>query len=665
MTDSTAQNGFAMLANSAEEIIDTVLLRNRRVLLYGPPGAGKSVLAARLGQALDAKGRACWCVCADPGSPAFGMPGAVSLGRWTAGGWRVSAFEGLATLDAGRFRLPLLVAVQRLSQTRLDGVVLVDGPGVVRGVAGKELLTGLLETTGVDAVLVITGADQTPALAAELAGAAAEVFAVPAAPAAARPGKRVRARRRTGQWDAYLGDAIEQTVALSAVNLVGIPPPRDLPDAWIGRQVALLHEHTTRAMAEVQDMSTDRLTLRLPAAVQEFDTLLIRDAMRTADGVIETAPPFAAERIDYLPPGDLLAPLEESGGPRITGRVGAVDVALVNGVFGDPLLHLRLCHQGRSLLFDLGQGTRLSARVAHQVTDVFISHAHMDHIGGFLWLLRSRIGEFPACRLYGPPGLAQHIAGFIQGILWDRVGEEGPCFELTELHADRLQRFRIQAGRGRCEQLDSTEIADGVIYAEAGFRIRAVTLDHHQVPVIAYAFEPARQINIRKNRLLARALEPGPWLNELKRQLLADNANATIELPDGTRETVSALAAELVLVTPGKKLVYATDLADTPANRERLVALAQHAHTFFCESPFLQADTEQARRTGHLTTRACGEIATTAGVARLVPFHFSRRYTKGPQAIYAEIEAVCSALVAPKTMAVFGDEHAESVPEPD
>jgi ribonuclease BN (tRNA processing enzyme) len=236
---------------------------------------------------------------------------------------------------------------------------------------------------------------------------------------------------------------------------------------------------------------------------------------------------------------------------------------------------------------------------------------------------------------------------------------------VAELHADRLQRFRTQAGRGRCEQLDSIEIANGVICDEAGFRIRAVTLDHHQVPVIAYAFEPARQLNIRKNRLLSRGLEPGPWLTELKQQLLADNANATIELPDGTRETAAALGAELVLVTPGKKLAYATDLADTPANRERLLALAQHAHTFFCEAPFLQANSEQARRTGHLTARACGEIAAAAGVARLVPFHFSRRYTRRPQAIYAEIEAVCSTLVAPKTMAVFGDARTESVLELD
>jgi ribonuclease BN (tRNA processing enzyme) len=94
--------------------------------------------------------------------------------------------------------------------------------------------------------------------------------------------------------------------------------------------------------------------------------------------------------------------------------------------------------------------------------------------------------------------------------------------------------------------------------------------------------------------------------------------------------------------------VYATDLADTAENRQRLGRLARHAHTFVCEAPFIEADVTRAQRTGHLTTRACGEIATEARVARLVPFHFSRRYAGNPQQLYEEISAACSCLVAPK-----------------
>jgi ribonuclease BN (tRNA processing enzyme) len=354
----------------------------------------------------------------------------------------------------------------------------------------------------------------------------------------------------------------------------------------------------------------------------------------------------------------MTSPLQESGGPRIVGRVGSAYVCLVNGVFGDPLLHLRLRHQRRSLLFDLGDGARLPARIAHQVTDVFISHAHIDHISGFLWLLRSRIGEFPPCRLYGPQGLARHIEGFLQGILWDRVAELGPRFEVAELHTDRLRRFRLQAGRAECEALDEVKVKDGVVLQESGFCVRAQMLDHH-TPVLAYAFEPVKKINIRKERLKARRLEPGPWLAELKQHLLAEEEGARIQLPDGSETDVATLADDLVRISPAKKLVYATDLADTPDNRLLLQDLARYAHTFFCEACFVEADADQAGRTGHLTTRACAEIAMAAEVARLVPFHLLRRYADKPQQIYDEVRAVCPRLVMPQSMRFF--EVAETI----
>ncbi len=643
---------MAVLTRDPAEIIRALLPHDRRVLLYGPPGVGKSTLAGHLANTLGAAGRRCWCISADPGSPAFGIPGAVSLAKWEAEEWRVVAFEALCTLDAGRFRLPLVSAVRRLAEEAGNGVVLIDGPGVVRGVAGRELLPGFVEACGVDAVLAISAAGRQPPLMDELHALVAEVCVVRAAEEARRPGKRIRARIRTGKWNTYLAGAVEHTIDLARVNLIGTPPPVEEAGVWTGRQLALLQRKRTLAMGEVLCLEENRLTFKTPIKTIRADAVLIRDAARTADGMIETAAPYAAERFAFVPPPDIAPTVEGNGGPRIVGRVGAVDVALLNGVFGDPLLHLRVRHQRRSLLFDLGESGRLPARIAHQVTDVFITHAHMDHIGGFQWLLRSRLGEFPPCRLYGPPGLAQHIAGFIQSFLWDRIGERGPCFEVGELHADCLQRFRLQAGRSGCETLEAAALPDGILLNEAGFRVRAILLDHH-TPVVAYAFEPDKEINVRKDRLTARRLEPGPWLSELKRQLLAENETAMIQLPDGSEASAAALGAELVLISPGKKLVYATDLADTSDNRKRLVTFARNAHTFFCEAPFIEADADHARRNAHLTTRACGEIATAASVARLVPFHFSRRYADKPQQIYEELKAACRQVVVPPSMSVF------------
>jgi len=653
-------------ATAPEAIIDAVFGSERRVLLVGQPGIGKSNLVQALAGALDRAGRACWCIGADPGSPLFGVPGAVCQARWKPTGWTLTGLEALCTLDAGRFRLPLVTAVRRLAQSVPGGVVLVDGPGVVRGVAGAELLTAIVEAARIEAVLVLSRAGRPVPLEQELGALSAEVFALQATEEAHRPGKRTRARERTLLWDAYLAGAGEHRLEIEQLQITGTPPPLTVPDAWTGRQVALLEGERTLAMGEVLALEAGKLHVRLPDTVENPATLLVRDAARLADGRLGTAARFTTDRLEYLPPPDI-APMiaaDTAGGPRVVGRVGMLQVALVNGVFGDSLLHLRLRHQRRSLLFDLGEGARLPARVAHQVSDVFITHAHVDHIAGFLWLLRARIGEFPVCRLYGPPGLAGNIEGLVRGILWDRVGNRGPRFVVTELHGTQLRRFRVQAGRPGAEPLDEQETADGVLLAEPGFQVRAVTLAHVS-PVLAFAFEPAPQINIRKDRLRARELEPGPWLGELKRHLQAGALDTPVRLPDGCSESTRALADELVLITPGKNLVYATDFADTGANRRRVVDLARGAHTLFCEATFREADVEQAARTAHLTTRACGEIATAAGVARLVPFHFSRRYEKDPAPLYEEIAAACLRVVVPKSMLVFGTGNEISNPAGD
>jgi ribonuclease BN (tRNA processing enzyme) len=634
------------------ELAGVLLSRERRVLLYGPPGIGKSTLAAQLAGTATADGSDVSCISADPGSPAFGIPGALSLGRWHGDHWQVRGFEALCTLDAGRFRLPLILAVQRLAQQVTSGTLLVDGPGVVRGVAGRELLQGLIAAAAIDTVLVLGAADRRPVLEDELQSLSVQTLWVRAADQARRPGKRLRARVRTGQWDDYLAAGRTQQIDLTPVTLLGTPPPPGVAAAWLGRQVALLRDGATIVMGEVIECEGNRALLRLPAETPVFDAMLVRDALRNTQGLVETAEGFGGGPVQYRPPPDMSLPVEERGGPRVMARVGPLDVVLLNGVFGDPLLHLRLRHRRRSILFDLGEGVRLAARTAHQITDVFISHAHMDHIGAFSWLLRSRLGEIPPCRLYGPPGLADHIQGLIHGYLWDRIGEMGPSFEVAEVHGDRVRRFQLQAGQPGCHSLGEGRLVDGVLLDEVDFRVRAVTLDH-LTPVLAFAFEPARQINIRKDRLRQRGLDPGPWLTALKRHLMAGEEGTVVALPDGGSATAAELGRELAIILPAKRLVYATDLADTEDNRQRLIALARHAHTFFCEAPFLYGDADRAQRTGHLTTRACGEIAEAAGVARLVPFHFSRRYVDDPQAIYEEIKEACSRVVVPGSMALF------------
>jgi ribonuclease BN (tRNA processing enzyme) len=152
---------------------------------------------------------------------------------------------------------------------------------------------------------------------------------------------------------------------------------------------------------------------------------------------------------------------------------------------------------------------------------------------------------------------------------------------------------------------------------------------------------------VRKERLQASGLTPGPWLTALKRAAAAGETDTPLVLPDGRAIAAGDLAGDLLLEAPGLTLAYATDLADTPCNRDVLSRLAAGAHTLFCEASFREADAAQATRTGHLTTRACGEIARRAAVERLVPFHFSRRYEDDLAPVYDEIRGAFPRTVTP------------------
>jgi ribonuclease Z len=147
-------------------------------------------------------------------------------------------------------------------------------------------------------------------------------------------------------------------------------------------------------------------------------------------------------------------------------------------------------------------------------------------------------------------------------------------------------------------------------------------------------------VNVWRTRLEARGLPTGPWLAALKAAVLAGAPDATpIPQPDGAPPQSLGTLRDMVEVTPGERLAYLTDLADTPANRAAAITLARDADILFIEAPFAAADAAHALDRRHLTTRAAGEIARDAGARRIEPFHFSPRYEDAEARLLAEVFA--------------------------
>jgi ribonuclease BN (tRNA processing enzyme) len=631
------------------EALATKLARRRRILFTGEIGAGKSTLAIRLLRFIVNQGGRCKLLELDPGTPPPeipGIPGTLCLAEAVGDTLIRRDFQALCTLDGGRFRLPLILAARRLltgieGENETDTIVLIDPPGVVRGVGGAEMLMALTESLAVDTVIAIHREDAPILLAEEYAALQVEVLHLAASPAAKARPRLEQLELRTRLWDDFLANATEERIELDRLPILGTPPPRDALEAWAGRQAALLDAAgDTVRMGEVIKLCDGELTLKMvPGKTTEPVALLMRDGGRSATGRLETmrrvepAPTARRAPIEMTPP--LISP--QSGSEPVSSNLGPAWATLVGGVFGDPLVHVRLRRQKQSLLFDLGDPARLAAKVAHQVTAIFLSHAHIDHIGGFPWFLRSRIGPFPPCRIFGPPETIRRIESFLNAVTWDRIDDRGPVFEVFEIDERSLRSARLQPGKKKID-LERIPIADGVVLRQESFTIKAAVCDHG-IPSIAYALLLPREITIRKERLAAARLPPGPWLGSLKKCISADTPDAEIALPDGRTAMAGDLAKELTIIRPGKKLAYAADMADTPENRKKVTELARSAHTFFCESAFTMADKAKALATQHLTTLAAVTIARDAGVEQLIPFHFSKRYEHNSGPIYDEILA--------------------------
>ncbi len=619
-----------------------------RVVLVGDVGSGKSTLSAALADALAASGAPATGICADPGQPAFGPPGAASLAARRGGAWHLTALEGLATLDAGRYRLPLIEAVRRLAAATDDQPLVLDAPGVARGAPAAELLPALVGAAGATHVLALTQDDAPLPVAAELLATPATVLHVRAAAAAAPRPPADRVTFRTAAWDAWLTGARPLALPRLAFVLAGRPALGD-PAAWPGRQVALLDASgATLTLAQVVSLAPSHLHLLSPPVdPARVAVVLVRDAGRAPDATLATRPWPSPRPPRPPPPRPGARPdLRLDLGPPPADRVTRFAPAFLGGLWDDPTLHLRHDLARRGVLFDLGDLGALPAKLVHQLSDVFVTHAHMDHFSGMLALLRRRLGATAPCRLYGPPGLAARVAAAIAAFTWDRIGDDGPRFHVAELHDATLRWTALQPGRPAAP-LPDTPAPAGQLLADRDLTVRAAPLDHAGLPVLAFALRERDRHLVRPDRLAAAPHAPGPWVGALVAAMDAGAADTLIRLPDGASAPAARLAADLLTREPGQTVAYATDLGDTPSNRAALIALARGADLLVCEASFAQADAPRAARTGHLTARACGEIAAAAAVRRLAPFHPSHRYEADPAPLYAEVRAAFSNALAP------------------
>lgn len=319
---------------------------------------------------------------------------------------------------------------------------------------------------------------------------------------------------------------------------------------------------------------------------------------------------------------------------------------LVNDVFGDPGLQVSFLYEKRALLFDLGDISAIPNSTLLKVTDVFVSHTHIDHFIGFDHLLRIVFGRGKTIRLYGPENFIANVEGKLAGFTWNLVDKynESISLEVVEVREDHLLKARFRAIDKFKRSDESREpFENGILLDEPAFTVHTAILEH-RVPCLGFAVKEMFHVNVRKDRLTALKFSSGPWLNELKRFIFEGKPDDFMVpvLVNGGKETrevaLGPLKEDLLFISPGQKIAYVTDTVYNEENKNRIVDLIAEADVFFCESPFLAEEEERGAERRHLTSRQAGLLAGEARVKQLRTFHFSPKHKGRESQLRAEAE---------------------------
>jgi ribonuclease Z len=311
--------------------------------------------------------------------------------------------------------------------------------------------------------------------------------------------------------------------------------------------------------------------------------------------------------------------------------------SLVNPPFEDPLVYVRITREKRALLFDLGDMSCLDVGHLLKVSDVFVTHMHIDHFIGFDRLMRVSLRRDAPLHIYGPAHITDCVEGKLRGYTWNliesyplrlevhEIGEEGIVH--TSFHAEQSFRRTEHPERSSGER----------IVRDPLFTVKGLILSH-PIPVMAYSLEEEYHINVNKAALDDGGLPVGPWLTDLKRAIRG-------RLPGETAFSVAGRTCRLdelmhiVTVTRGQKISYVTDVSPTEENVGKIIPFITGSDTLFCEAYFLERDRDRAEERNHLTAAMAGRMARQAGVGSLQLMHFSPKYRGCAEEIYREAGA--------------------------
>ena len=245
----------------------------------------------------------------------------------------------------------------------------------------------------------------------------------------------------------------------------------------------------------------------------------------------------------------------------------------------------------KQFLVDCGEGTQVQLRRSHIhfsfINHIFISHLHGDHCFGLIGLISTfaLLGRTAPLHIYADPNLEEvmkpQIDFFCKGMNY-------PLF----FH-------NIDAAKHQ------------VIYEDNTITVETLPLKH-RMPCCGFLFREKP-----KKRHLIGDVVNFYNIPAYMRQSIKDGADYTT--PDGETIPNSRLTKE---ADRSRSYAYCSDTAPCNCNNEQLKGVDLLYH----EATFADSEKERAAQTFHSTARQAAQVASDAGVKKLMIGHYSSRY---------------------------------------
>ena len=278
-------------------------------------------------------------------------------------------------------------------------------------------------------------------------------------------------------------------------------------------------------------------------------------------------------------------------------------------------------HNEYRFLIDCGEGTQrqiLQSGIGFKrLTRVLLTHGHLDHILGLGGLLSTflRWEAIDELEIYGGRSTLDRVHDLLYGVVLR--GHQPPM------------------------PLRMNEIKPGVFFDADDFSVTAFPVMHRGPDCFGYLFEEKARRPFLPERADALGVPFGPERRDLVE-------GKPIRLADGREITPEDVLGP---TQRGTKFVVIGDTGRT----DDLVEVCRDADGLVIESTYLEQESEMARQFSHLTARQAGQLATQAGVHKLILTHISRRYRE--KDVLAEAQSAFPNAVVARDFDTFQFKH--------